>query len=59
MKKGTNIIKYIVLSIASIISLFPFFWMLISTTNKAFDINSGKFKIGSEFLTNVHNMLIN
>lgn len=59
MRKVSSGLKYVFLSLVSIISLFPFLWMLISTTNKAVDINAGKFKIGAELVTNFQNMLIN
>ncbi|MGM8138611.1 carbohydrate ABC transporter permease [Enterococcus italicus] len=59
MRKVSSGLKYVFLSLVSIISLFPFLWMLISTTNKAVDINAGKFKIGAELATNFQNMLIN
>lgn len=59
MRKVSSGLKYVFLSLVSIISLFPFLWMLISTTNKAVDINAGKFKIGAELMTNFQNMLVN
>lgn len=59
MRKVSSGLKYVFLSLVSIISLFPFLWMLISTTNKAVDINAGKFKIGAELVTNFQNMLVN
>lgn len=49
--------KHIVLIIASFISVFPFIWMLLCTTNKAVDINAGKIMIGGEFMNNLHNLL--
>lgn len=37
----------------SLISIFPFLWMLISVTNESKDITMGKFSIGSALLDNV------
>ncbi|EOT45528.1 MULTISPECIES: carbohydrate ABC transporter permease [Enterococcus] len=59
MKKFGSIVKYIVLIFASIISLFPFLWMILSTTNKAVDINAGKFMLGDQLMVNIQNMLTN
>ncbi|WP_409419961.1 carbohydrate ABC transporter permease [Pseudaeromonas sp. ZJS20] len=38
---------------SAILSLFPFAWMLISSTNTTADINQGKFTFGSALLENV------
>ncbi len=42
--------------IASVISLFPFVWMLIGMTNTSSDIVKGKFSFGSSFSDNVSNL---
>jgi lactose/L-arabinose transport system permease protein len=47
-----NIIKYGFLSIAAFLSLFPFYWMIVSSTNKTVDITNGKMTIGSELINN-------
>ena len=36
-----HIFKYVFLILASIISIFPFLWMIICATNDAVDINRG------------------
>ena len=41
--------NYLVLIIASFISIFPFLWMIIGATNKTVDIHMKKNK-GKEFL---------
>ena len=41
-KKFNLVLKYIFLSVVSLISIFPFFWMIISATNKSVDVTRGK-----------------
>jgi len=50
-------IKYIFLSLASFVSIFPFFWMVISATNKSIDVTKGKLSPGSSFMENLNNLL--
>lgn len=45
--------KHTFLIICSIISLFPFAWMIIGMTNTSSDIVKGRFSFGSEFANNV------
>jgi len=47
---------YLFLSVFSLISLFPFFWMVVSSTNTATDINKGKFTFGDQLLANIHRL---
>lgn len=51
------VLKYIFLSIAAFISIFPFFWMIVSATNKSVDVTRGKLTFGSELITNLTNLL--
>lgn len=44
--------RYIFLGLASFISIFPFYWMIVSTTNKASDVTAGKMSFGGELLNN-------
>lgn len=53
MKKVKRIFTYLFLSIASIISIFPFLWMLVSMTNKSVDVTQGKLLPGTHFIENV------
>lgn len=48
-----NLIMYLFLVISAFISLFPFYWMLVSSTNTAVDINSGKFTFGLHLIENL------
>lgn len=47
------IIVYIVLSIASIFSLFPFIWIVIGSTNTSTDVIQGKMTFGNQWSTNI------
>lgn len=51
-------LKYAFLSIVSFVSLFPFYWMLVSMTNNTLEVQAGKMSFGSNFMTNL-NTLIN
>ena len=46
-------VVYAGLSVAAFVSVFPFFWMLVGTTNTSADIIKGKADIGGAFLANV------
>lgn len=46
-------LQYAFLGLAAFLSIFPFFWMLISATNTSIDIIGGKATFGSAFLANV------
>lgn len=56
-RKFNLVIKYIFLSVISLVSIFPFFWMIISSTNKSVDITRGKLLPGSSFMENLNNLL--
>ena len=55
--KFNLVFKYIFLSVAAFVSIFPFFWMIISATNKSVDVTRGKLSIGSNFMENLKNLL--
>lgn len=57
MNKGKYIFNYIILTIASIISIFPFIWMIVSATNKSVDVTKGRFLPGSQLPQNFHHLL--
>jgi lactose/L-arabinose transport system permease protein len=48
-------LQYAFLGIAAFLSLFPFAWMVISSTNTSIDIISGRTGFGGAFRTNVAN----
>lgn len=52
-----NILKYIFLAILSFVSIFPFIWMIIATTNKSVDVTKGTLLPGIYFFQNLKNLL--
>lgn len=54
--KISNIFKYAFLVIISILSIFPFFWMIICATNTTVDINRGSLLPGNNLITNLNNL---
>lgn len=52
-----SICSYGILSIAAFVSIFPFFWMLVGTTNSAADILKGKASIGSHLWVNIASLV--
>lgn len=48
-------LQYAFLAVAAFLSLFPFLWMVISSTNTSIDIISGRTSLGDAFRTNVTN----
>jgi lactose/L-arabinose transport system permease protein len=57
IKKLNLVIKYLFLSVTSLVSIFPFFWMIISATNKSVDVTKGKLLPGDSFMENLNNLL--
>ncbi|WP_270640009.1 carbohydrate ABC transporter permease [Longibaculum muris] len=55
-KRILRILKYVMLSILALISIFPFIWMLLGMTNNTVDITAGKLKIGGEFFNNLSHL---
>ena len=53
MRKIRGMFKYIFLSIAAFVSIFPFVWMVIGATNTATDITLGKMTPGGELTNNL------
>ncbi|WP_434361205.1 carbohydrate ABC transporter permease [Parasalinivibrio latis] len=58
MKKSTyyNSLMYGFLIVATVLSVFPFCWMIISSTNTTVDINKGKYTLGDQFFVNLTNL---
>lgn len=54
--KLSTAVKYILLTIASIISVFPLAWMVIAATNKSVDVIAGKLTFGTNLLENYRNL---
>lgn len=56
-RKGVTLLKYIILIIVSVISVFPLYWMIVSGTNKSVDIIAGRMVPGTYLLENLHSLL--
>lgn len=55
--KRMKVLMYIVLTIVSLISVFPLYWMLISSTNKSVDVTRGTMLPGTAFIDNFKSLL--
>lgn len=55
--KAMNGLQYIILTILSVISVFPFFWMVIAATNKSVDVTKGTLLPGTYFLENFNHLM--
>lgn len=47
---------YIFLTISAFISVFPFFWMIVGSTNTSVDVIKGKLTFGNQLTTNLKNL---
>ena len=58
MKKYTLLtIQYVFLSLVAFVSIFPFVWMIISTTNYSADVIRNKLTLGSALFDNLNELL--
>jgi lactose/L-arabinose transport system permease protein len=57
MSKLKSTLSYLFLFVASIISIFPFLWMIISSTNKSVDVTKGAMVPVSFFVQNFQHLL--
>jgi lactose/L-arabinose transport system permease protein len=57
MRKFKNAGTYLVLIIASLISVFPLYWMIAAATNNSTDILGGKLTFGTNFVNNLTKLL--
>lgn len=57
--RGVAVFKYAFLIVAAIISIFPFLWMLISSTNTARDVIAGKMTPGVHLFDNLSSLFSN
>ncbi|MFC5076816.1 Lactose transport system permease protein LacG [Vibrio thalassae] len=51
--KAMRGLMYAFLSIFSLVSLFPFYWMMVSSTNTTTQVNTGKFTFGDQLFINL------
>ena len=59
MGKGKKFIMYLVLSIASIVSVFPLYYMFCASTNKSVDVIAGKLIPGTYLIENYKALIAN
>lgn len=56
MRKIKRIATYTFLTIASLVSIFPFLWMLVSMTNRSVDVTGGRLMPGTHLIENFTNL---
>jgi lactose/L-arabinose transport system permease protein len=56
-RRISRALTYAGLSVAAFVSIFPFWWMIVGMTNTPTDIAGGAFTFGSNFTTNVRDLL--
>lgn len=56
MRKLINILKYAFLIVTSLVSIFPFIWMIISATNKSVEVTRGSLIPGTHIVENIKNL---
>ncbi|MDO7907720.1 carbohydrate ABC transporter permease [Paenibacillus sp. JX-17] len=54
---GKRIFTYVFLILAAVISIFPFLWMIVSSTNASVDVTRGRLLPGSHLVENFNNLL--
>ena len=57
MKKLGSIFKYVFLGTLSLVSIFPFYWMVMAATNQSVDVTKGTLMIGTYFIENLKSVL--
>lgn len=48
---------YFILIVASVISVFPIFWMIVAATNKSVDVIGGKLTFGTNLIANYNTLV--
>lgn len=56
-RKISNIAQYVFLTIASVISIFPIFWMIVAATNESVEVTRGTLIPGTYFMENLKALL--
>lgn len=57
MRKLKRVFIYLFLSVAAFISIFPFYWMIVSATNASVDVTRGRMLPGAYFFENLKKMI--
>lgn len=55
--KAMNVVQYIILIILTVVSIFPFFWMVIAATNKSVDVTKGTLLPGTYLMENLKHLM--
>lgn len=55
--KLMNVLQYVILTILSVVSVFPFFWMVIAATNKSVDVTKGTLVPGTYLMENLRHLM--
>ncbi|MFT4145046.1 MAG: carbohydrate ABC transporter permease [Mobilitalea sp.] len=55
--KVNRVISYIILILAALVSVFPFFWMLVGSTNSSADVTLGSLSFGNLLGENWNNLV--
>ena len=50
-------IRYMILGVAALFSIFPFYWMIVGATNTSNDIIRGKLSFGKAFSENITRLM--
>lgn len=56
-KKLSRVFQYIFLGTLSVVSIFPFYWMVMAATNKSVDVTKGTLLPGTYFMENLQAVL--
>lgn len=56
-RKTLSVLQYVILIIVSIISIFPFYWMIVAATNKSVDVSKGTLMIGGHLVENFKSLM--
>ncbi|MCK0470441.1 carbohydrate ABC transporter permease [Halalkalibacter sp. APA_J-10(15)] len=56
MRNVKRIFTYLFLSVASLISILPFLWMVISSTNRSVDVTGGRLLPGTHLIENIRHL---
>ena len=59
MSRGKKIFQYVFLTIMSLLSVFPLYYMICAATNKSIDVITGKLIPGNYLIENFKNLLAN
>ncbi|MCK8488751.1 carbohydrate ABC transporter permease [Paenibacillus sp. MBLB2552] len=57
MLRAKRISMYVFLAVAAFVSIFPFLWIIVSSTNPSVDVTRGKLLPGSYFMVNLRSLL--